>query len=105
MTLNISQQTKYDENFNIIEYIEKDSIGNIKFIEQYDSNGNIIYKEDSEGNWTKITYHDIADPYTGICNLKSIINSDGSEDQMDFSSYLIYRISSRSEGSIKVMYQ
>lgn len=38
----ITQHAKYNENFDVIEYVEKDENGNIVYSEEYDNFGNRI---------------------------------------------------------------
>ncbi len=64
-----SQHSKFDKEFNLIEIIEKNNIGEIIKIEKFDSFGNLIYHE-SLGVW----YKQEIDNYGNIVYFE---NSDG----------------------------
>ncbi len=54
----IKQVTKYNNNFDIIQYVETDSIGNIISEKHYDDFGRLIFIKDFDGNWQQSTYND-----------------------------------------------
>lgn len=54
--MSLIHNTKFDENYNLIEYLEKDTQGNILAHEKYDEFGNIIYKLKGYGAWDKNSY-------------------------------------------------
>lgn len=54
----ISQHTKYDKNYNLKEYTEKDSEGNIMYALKYNKNNQLIFVQADDG-WEKKTYDKI----------------------------------------------
>ncbi len=56
--MSIIQTSKYNNNFDIIEFLEKDSNGAIIKQINYDNNGNIIRHYQNEGNWFEAKYND-----------------------------------------------
>ncbi len=55
--MKITQHIKYNNDFEILEYSEKDSNGVLFTIERYDDNQRLIYKENKDGYWEKYAYN------------------------------------------------
>lgn len=54
----IFQETKYNKDFNIIEYTEKDSDGNVITIKKYNNDGLLIYYLIGSDDWELHEYND-----------------------------------------------
>lgn len=70
----ISQHTKYNADFKLLEYTEKDSEGKTLFTEKYDGRGRIIYRSDGKGNFEEYKYTGIPFKIFHMGDLGSLAN-------------------------------